>query len=340
MSEPQPSALPETEKPTTEPEPLSAGSGPLPEPVQGAPRSENASVGWGLLTYGACAFFTVYLTMWFGTSFFPEPVRGPAVLWQEMYAQAALTLGVLLPAILMARVEREAVDDYGLPRRQAFGRMFWMGAAWGLASISLLLVALRGVHAFYFGQVVLHGARALRFAAFWGVFFVLVGLTEEFSMRGYAQYTLARRIGFWPAATVMSLVFGAIHLRNPGETWVGLAGVVAIGFFFCLTLYRTGNLWFAVGFHAFWDWGQTYLYSVPDSGTMEVGHLMHPLFRGPDWLTGGSVGPEGSVFCFVVIAGASGVFAWRYREVRYQVESGARVASPSGSSREESGIPS
>jgi len=245
-----------------------------------------------------------------------------------------------LPGFLMARIEGINVDEYGLPRRQAFGRMFWLGAVWGLASITTLMLALRGVHAFYFGQVVLHGVRVVRFAAFWGVFFVLVGVTEEFAMRGYTQYTLSKRIGFWPAAAGLSLVFGAIHFRNPGETWVGLAGVVAIGFFFCLTLYRTGNLWFAVGFHAFWDWGQTYLYSVPDSGTMEVGHLMRPLFQGPEWLTGGSVGPEGSVLCFAVIAAVSGAFSWRYRDVKYGAGTDMRAGShPGGASGNGAGIP-
>ncbi|HMK21344.1 MAG TPA: type II CAAX endopeptidase family protein [Terriglobales bacterium] len=330
MSEPQSSALPEAEKAAVEPHKILPEQGLLPTQATNAFRGDNAGTGWRLLTYVACAFFTVYLTMWFGTSFFREPVRGPAVLWQEMYAQAALALGVLLPAFLLARVEGTKVDEYGLPRRQAFGTMFWMGGLWGFASITVLMLALRGVRAFYFGQVVLHGVRSLRFAAFWGVFFVLVGLTEEFAMRGYSQYTLAKRVGFWPAAAVLSLAFGAIHLRNPGETWLGLAGVVAIGFFFCLTLYRTGNLWFAVGFHAFWDWAQTYLYSVPDSGTVEVGHLMRPSFQGPDWLTGGSVGPEGSVLCFVVIAAVSGVFAWRYREVKYTAGGRKENAHPSG----------
>jgi hypothetical protein len=75
-----------------------------------------------------------------------------------------------------------------------------------------------------------------------------------------------------------------------------------IGFFFCLTLRRTGNLWFAVGFHAAWDWGETFLYSVPDSGMVSPGHLLSSSLRGPDWLSGGSVGPEGSVLCFVVVA--------------------------------------
>jgi membrane protease YdiL (CAAX protease family) len=191
--------------------------------------------------------------------------------------------------------------------------MFWAGAVWGLMAITALLLVLRAVHAFYFGPVVLHGVRVWKFAAFWAVYFVVVGIFEEFLLRGYALYTLARGWGFWPAAAVLSLMFGVIHMRNPGETWIGLLGVVAIGMFFCLTLYRTGSLWFAVGFHAFWDWGQTFLYSVPDSGTVEPGHLMRPGFQGGDWLTGGSVGPEASVMCFLVIAGVAGVFARTYR---------------------------
>jgi CAAX protease family protein len=74
-----------------------------------------------------------------------------------------------------------------------------------------------------------------------------------------------------------------------------------MGLFLCLTLRRTGNLWFAVGFHAAWDWGESFFYSVPDSGEIAVGHLMNSTSQGPKWLTGGTVGPEGSVLCLVII---------------------------------------
>jgi len=57
-----------------------------------------------------------------------------------------------------------------------------------------------------------------------------------------------------------------------------------------------------VGFPAAWDWGESFFYSVPDSGSVSPGHLLSSSFHGPVWLTGGSVGPEGSVLCFVVIA--------------------------------------
>ncbi len=63
------------------------------------------------------------------------------------------------------------------------------------------------------------------------------------------------------------------HLTNPGEGPVGALAVFVVGMFLCLTLRRTGDLWFAIGFHAAFDFGETYLYSVPDSGIVAPGHL-------------------------------------------------------------------
>ncbi|MGH7185238.1 MAG: lysostaphin resistance A-like protein, partial [Pseudomonadota bacterium] len=115
-------------------------------------------------------------------------------------------------------------------------------------------------------------------------------------------YTLAAGIGFWPTAAILSALFGAVHLGNKGEGWAGALGAATIGLFFCLTLRRTGNLWFAVGMHASFNWGQTFLFSVPNSGMTPQGHLSNAELHGPRWLTGGTVGPEGSVFCFLTMA--------------------------------------
>jgi len=208
----------------------------------------------------------------------------------------------VIPAIVLARVEGRPWSTYGLPGKNAFGRRFWTGVLWGFASMSMLMFALYEAHTFAFGHIMLHGVRLVRFAAFWALLFLLVGLFEEFLLRGYTQFTLTRGIGFWPAALALSGAFGLIHLRNNGEHWPGLLAAAFIGLFCCLTLRRTGNLWFAVGFHAAWDWGETFFYSVPDSGTVFPGHLLNSSRSGPDWLTGGSVGPEGSVLCFLVVA--------------------------------------
>jgi membrane protease YdiL (CAAX protease family) len=176
--------------------------------------------------------------------------------------------------------------------------------------------AIGGVGDFSLGSAALHGVRVVKFAVFWGGFFLVVGFFEEFLLRGYSQFTLATGMGFWPAAGLLSVIFAVMHTGNPGETFIGLVAVAAIGLFFCLTLRRTGNLWFAVGFHASFDWGESYLYSVPDSGTTVTGHLLNSSFHGSRWITGGTVGPEGSVLVYIVIALLWVAFDRVYPEVK------------------------
>ncbi len=259
---------------------------------------EGLRPGWGLAFYVA----TYYLLQKLVEQLVSSRDLGPSGLWTMMLEELGSLLAAVIPAAILARVERRPWKLYGLPAKQVFGGLFWVGTLWGFAGISLLMFALYGMHDYAFGPVLLHGVRLARFAAFWALMFLLVGLFEEFLLRGYTQFTLARGIGFWPAALVMSAVFGLIHFRNEGEQWMGLLAAAFIGFFFCLTLRRTGSLWFAVGFHAAWDWGETFFYSVPDSGMVAPGHLLRSSLHGADWLSGGSVGPEGSIFCFVVIA--------------------------------------
>lgn len=286
---------------------------------------------WRILVYLGAGGATVYVLLWLGKSFFPDSADGALALWQNLYGETALMLGAFLPAFLMGHIEGRPVDDYGLPRRQAFGKLFWVGAGWGLLAITVLLVAMRTSHVFYFGHVTLHGMRVMRFAAFWGVFFVVVGVFEDFLFRGYLLFATAQSAGFWPAAALLSCAFGAIHLRNPGEGLIGALGAAGIGFFFCLTLRRTGNLWFAVGFHAAWDWGETYLYAVPNSGTTPPGHLLSSSFNGNAWLTGGTVGPEGSVLCFALLVVLWIVFNRLHPTAKYTADPPPKQSAPNHS---------
>jgi hypothetical protein len=277
---------------------------------------DGLRAGWGLAFYIALFYPLQFVaTRWAGS--LTLDANG---LWPMMLEELGVMLAAVLPALLLAKIERRRWGSYGLPGWQAFGKLFWVGAVWGFAGITLLLAAMYGLRVFELGHLVLHGARIVKFAVFWAVFFLLVGFFEEFLLRGYSQFTLTRIIGFWPAAVLLSAAFGLIHLQNAGEQWLGLLAAAAIGFFFCLTLRRTGTLWFAVGFHAAWDWGETFFYSVPDSGTIFPGHLLKSSFHGSHWLTGGRVGPEGSVLCFVVIGVAWVAFARVYPGVKDRVE--------------------
>lgn len=209
--------------------------------------------------------------------------------------------GVFVAAWIMALLEKRDFGVYGLPLRGTFGKKFWLGALLGMTEISVVVAAMAALGAYHFGAIAVHGAALVRWAALWAVVFVFVGLYEEFQFRGYLQFTTAQALTFWPAAVLLSIVFGIVHIGNTGESWVGVAGVVLTGLLWCFTLRRTGNLWLAVGMHAAFDFGETFVYSVPDSGLIFPGHLSNATIAGPDWLTGGSVGPEASVFDFVVL---------------------------------------
>jgi membrane protease YdiL (CAAX protease family) len=249
-------------------------------------------------------------------------------LWIEFASEIILLIAAVVPALVMSRLEWRNWSDYGLPGPAAFGRLFWSGCLWGIVALSSLIFLLHGANAFSFGRLALHGFRILKFAALWGVFFLVVAFAEEFLMRGYSQFTLTQAIGFWPAALPLSLVFGGIHFLNPGEAWNGIAAAAGIGLFFCLTLRRTGTLWFAVGFHAAWDWGESFLYSVPDSGGVSPGHLLKSSLHGPHWLTGGSVGPEGSVLLYILLILLWIAFDGIYPEVKYNSNPPIRTLLP------------
>ena len=262
--------------------------------------SDGFRVGWSLLLYAAFWLLIEYGIVGLvllGGGFPFNPKSPQSVILEELLS----FLSAYAAAALMARLERRPAGAYGLPLGQAFGGFFWLGSLLGLGEVSLLLGLIAAGGGYSFGRVVLHGASLLEGTALWALAFVLVGLSEEFLFRGYSQYTLARGIGFWPAAVCLSLVFGAAHLRNPGEGIVGAANVAVTGLVFAFALRRTGNLWLGVGWHASFDFGETFLFSVPNSGYVFDQHLSNAVLGGKTWLTGGTVGPEGSVFGFVTL---------------------------------------
>ena len=282
----------------------SSGSSPVMAPGSFSPsvfhNERGLRSGWRLVIYAGGG-----AALWIGSmillaTFLPS-LRGRTSPWVLLVGESVSFAVAFCMAMVMASLERRPVGVFGLPLRGAFGKLFWLGCLVGLGEVSLLIGLIAAFGGYSFGQVLLSGSSLLNMAIAWGIFFVVVGLLEEFLFRGYTQFTLADGIGFWPAAIALSCSFGLVHLRNPGEGWVGAVSVVAIGMVFCFALKRTGNLWFCVGMHAAFDYGETFLYSVPDSGVVFDGHLSSASLHGPAWLTGGSVGPEGTVFSFLTM---------------------------------------
>jgi membrane protease YdiL (CAAX protease family) len=228
-------------------------------------------------------------------------------------SEGALFVFTSLAALIMAWIEHRKYGQYGLPAKFAFRKDFWVGTGAGFLAISGGLLGIFALHGFRLTEIATHGSTLLAATAAWSATFVIVGLAEEFAFRGYLQFTLTSGMGFWPSAILLSALFGLAHAGNPGETKFGLLSVVLFGLLFCLFLRRTGNLWWAVGFHAGWDWGQTFFYGVPDSGIPPYHNLFNCAFSGPAWLTGGSVGPEASIFTPIVLGIVAVLFSRVYR---------------------------
>jgi uncharacterized protein len=224
---------------------------------------------------------------------------------------------LLIASVVVARREGVTLGVYGLPARGTFGGRFWEGAVWGFLMLSALVGALIALKCFHVDSVALTGSSALLYAAGWAGTFIVLGIWEEFFFRGYLLYRISTRAGFWTATVVMSLSFGVAHLGNHGETFFGIAQVILFGLFCSFALRRTGSLWFPIGYHAAWDWAQTYFYGTPDSGLLGVGHYLNSTASGPGWLAGGTSGPEGSVLCLVVLALSALLVHIRFPRVQF-----------------------
>lgn len=313
-------------------DPLQPGATPPPAPAEGPDfSSPNQSwlrhtffnerelrSGWRLLIFvvlWACIFAGLYRLL------HPFGIRaGQMSAHALVLNEISMLAAALIAAAIMSFAEKRSFADYALPWRLAFRSQFWWGVFWGGAGIVGLLFLIKLGHGFNFGPI--SGALGwplFSAAALWALGSLLTGINEEFFLRGYALFTLTTGIGFWPAAIILSIIFGAMHMGNPGEDWPGLAAAMLIGLFFCFTLRRTGSLWLAIGFHAMWDYCENFVFTVPDSGIMTNDHLFRSSLHGSHWITGGSAGPEGSLFVFVVIGLLFLLIHYLYPEARFGV---------------------
>jgi len=232
---------------------------------------------------------------------------------------AALLVVALIATAIMGRFEHRSLAVYGIPPiRQLFGRLFWIGALWGLVmpSTVILLIFLGGGYRVHGLNVA--GVGMLKFAGLWLLANLFIGLSEEITFRGYFLYTLADAIGFWAAAIVEAIGFGALHYyTKPNERWEDWVAVTLLTIFIILALRRTGNLAFSIGMHAALDFSFIYVFSGMNGGEFGVGRLLNAEFPGSTRLTGGLLGPEASWFTFLVTGAAIVLLHRTYRQAKW-----------------------
>jgi membrane protease YdiL (CAAX protease family) len=282
---------------------------------------DGLRAGWSLLIFFAMVAALLACATFIAHKVHPHNPNAPAVA--EMSLKGTLInetipfLIVLLVTWIMSKIERRPNSVYGLGGDRKLSHLF-AGLGWGVVCLSFLVLILWKTGLLVVDRRLLFGGAVFGYGALWLLGGMAIALTEEYLTRGYMQYTLSRglagiyqwlfktsnsaTLGFWTSALVFSILFGLGHSSNTGESPIGLLSAGLAGLVFCFSLWRTGSLWWAIGFHASWDWAQSFLYGVADSGTMVQHHLLatHPV--GKPILSGGATGPEGSIFIVAVLA--------------------------------------
>lgn len=313
----------------------------LPPPTPVSPRrkifiaKDGLRAGWSVLVFilifaalMSAAVFGVILRL------FPQSSNGKVqnISLSFGFVNEGLgSLAVLLATWIMAKIERKGRHyGYGGAHRL---KLFLEGLGTGVILISLLVFILWNQGLLVIESRLIFGTDVLRYGFLWLAAFILVGVLEESLTRGFLLYTLARgfsglyqwafktrhsvALGFWTAAVILSVIFFLGHTSNPGESPVGLLSVFLAGMFFSLSVWRTGSIWWGIGMHAAWDWGQSFLFGVADSGYMAQHHLLATHPQGKPVLSGGATGPEGSIFILAVLALGSLIILFTLPRAQY-----------------------
>jgi membrane protease YdiL (CAAX protease family) len=265
------------------------------------------SAAFSLAAFVVCAYIAYPLAR--------EHVLRFELIFRPLLAAALFGLYVWLLTVA-DQVEGQRAAVLGFPLVPGWGSQLIGGGLLGLGMTVLALIPV-AIWAKLTVNVPKFTSRSpARIAA---VLIVLVcgALAEELIFRGYPFQRLEEAIGPAGAVGVFSVLFGAVHLMNPGASPLGLVNTVLIGVLLALAYLRTRALWFCWGLHFGWNASLGLLFGLPVSGLRIFNAVVRTSASGPRWLTGGSYGLEASVpGVAAVVAGLLIVWRWPVRVLR------------------------
>jgi membrane protease YdiL (CAAX protease family) len=214
--------------------------------------------------------------------------------------------GVLAYRALVGWLEQRPVDELALGEARR-GVLRGLGLGLLLFGITIGVIAMFGGYRIAgWGSV---GGTIATFGIMCGV-----AVTEEILFRGVVFRLIQKWAGTAIALTVSGLLFGALHLFNPGATlWGALAIAVEAGVLLGAAYTVSRSLWLPIGLHLGWNFAESGLFGATDSGSAFHGGLVRGVPHGADIVSGGGFGPEASIFAILIGVLAS---VWLLRSAR------------------------
>jgi len=222
-----------------------------------------------------------------------------------LLSEWSIPVGYLLAhAVMLRSVERKGWDYVGLHAPAARPSVLGYGAVLGTLAIavpSLILLSIGQLRSVPAADGSWWVASGLSFANL-----LPAAFGEELLLRGYIFSVLREAIGWRFTLISTSIVFGLLHVPNPGSDGQSIVLVMLAGFFLGSILLATKSLYAATAAHFAWNWFMAAALHSPVSGLPVISPDYRVIDAGPDWLTGGQWGPEGGLgaalgmFCILI----------------------------------------
>jgi len=130
-----------------------------------------------------------------------------------------------------------------------------------------------------------------------------VAIIEEVLVRGIIFRIMEEKLGSSISLTISSILFGVLHLANPNCTLISAICITTAGFLMGAAFMYSRNLWMPIALHFAWNFTQSGIFGAITSGNEKTNSLLQAKIEGPEFITGGEFGPEGSiqaiVFCLI-----------------------------------------
>lgn len=129
-----------------------------------------------------------------------------------------------------------------------------------------------------------------------------VAIIEEILVRGIIFRIIEEKLGSYISLTISSVLFGVFHLANPHGTLISGICITTAGFMLGAAFIYSRNLWFPIALHFAWNFTQSGIFGAITSGNEKTSSLLEAKIQGPEFITGGEFGPEGSIQAIVFCA--------------------------------------
>lgn len=287
---------------------------------------------------------TIALTAPYGIFIKDHPEYKLAAL-QMFFAYVALTLASW---VMLRFVDKRPFSSVGIYFHARWGTELLQGIALGAGMMTTIVII------FFAGGMMTIEFRDLHIGEITLIFlnsaflYTVVGYGEELMFRGYILQVFAEGTNRAIAALSIAILFAFAHAGNPNVSTFGLINVGLAGLWLSVAYYKTNALWLAIGLHISWNFFQGFVYSLPVSGTTsDKEQIGKAIVTGPEWLTGGTFGPEGGALATLMLVIATALIyksnwfkpadgAWMYatwvddrkRQVAQQQQQGEAPVQP------------